>query len=155
MAGRRHLVLQHRRVRIFGGAFAYVFALPAGLAVVDVAVKSVFKPQTPPDNYIARTGAKLVLRPSEFIANAQDVAALKAFVTEQAPREKDIRIPVAIVAGDDSDTIVSTKIHSVASAKAIAGATLKILPGVGHAPHWADPQVVIDAVEDVFARSAR
>lgn len=140
---------------VLGGAFAYVVALPAGLAVLNTAVKSVFAPQTPPDNYIARTGAKLVLRPSKFIANAQDVAALKAFVTQQAPRETQVHIPVAIVAGDDSDKIVFTKIHSVASAAAIPGATLRILPGVGHAPHWANPQAIVDAVEDVFARSTR
>ena len=140
---------------LVGGAFAYVAALPAGLLVMDAAVKSVFHPQTPPDDYVARTEAKLVLRPSEFIANAQDVAALKAFVTQQAPREKDVHIPVAIVAGDDSDQIVFTKIHSVASAAAIPGATLNILPGVGHAPHWANPQAIVDAVEDVFARGQR
>lgn len=138
---------------LVGAAFASTVALPAGQAIMDAAVKAVFHPQTPPPDYVARTGAELVLRPSEFVANAQDVAGLKAFVTEQSVREKDIRVPVAIVAGDETDTIVSTKIHSVASAKAIPGATLKILPGVGHAAHWAAPDVVVAAVEEVFTRS--
>ena len=139
---------------LLGKGFASLVALPAGLAILDRVVEAVFKPQAPPPDYIARTAAKLVLRPPEFIANAQDVAALKAFVSEQAPREATVRVPVAIVAGDNSDTIVSTMIHSVASAAAIPGATLKILPGVGHAPHWAAPDVVVAAIEDVFARSA-
>lgn len=142
-------------LRLAGVAFASLVALPVGLATMDAAVASVFRPQVPPPDYIARTGAKLVLRPSEFVANARDVAALKAFVIEQAPREKDVRVPVAIVAGDDSDTIVFTRIHSVASAAAIPGATLKILLGVGHAPHWVAPEAIVEAVEDVFTRSAR
>lgn len=141
-------------LRLAGVAFASLVALPVGLATMDAAVASVFKPHVPPPDYIARTGAKLVLRPSEFVANARDVAALKAFVIEQAPREPTVRVPVAIVAGDDSDTIVFTHIHSVASAAAIPGATLKVLPGVGHAPHWVAPEAIVEAVEEVFARGA-
>lgn len=142
-------------LRLAGVAFASAVALPVGLATMDAAVASVFKPHVPPPDYIARTGAKLVLRPSEFVANARDVAALKTFVIEQAPREKNVRVPVAIVSGDDSDTIVFTRIHSVGSAAAIPGATLKILPGVGHAPHWVAPEAIVEAVADVFTRSVR
>ena len=138
---------------ILGTMFASLIALPVGLATIDAAVSTVFAPQAAPPNYVARTGAKLVLRPTEFVANARDVVGLKAFVTAQAPRETTVHVPVAIVAGDDTDTIVSSQIHSVASAKAIRGATLKILPGVGHAPHWVATQTVVDAIEDVFVRS--
>ncbi len=139
---------------VAGIAFATLVALPAGLATMRSAVAGVFRPMATPSDYIRRTGAKLVLRPAEFVANARDVTGLKAFVAMQASREKDVRVPVAIVAGDDNDTIVSTTLHALASADAIPGATLKIVPGVGHAPHWTAPQSVLDAVEDVYARSA-
>ena len=142
-------------LRPIGRMFASVVALPVGLAMLDAAVAAVFAPQAPPPDYVNRTGARLVLRPSEFVANAQDVAALKAFVRDQAPREATVRVPVAIVAGDDTDTIVSTRIHAVASARAIPGATLRILPGIGHAPHWAAPEAIVAAIEDVSSRAGR
>lgn len=135
-----------------GVGFAALVALPVGSVVLDAGIRGVFAPQTPPPDYAARTGAALVLRPSEFVANALDVAGLKAFVTAQAPREGEIARPVAIVAGD-ADAIVTTSIHSVVSAKAVPGATLRLLPGIGHAPHWAAPDAVLGAVEDVFARA--
>lgn len=139
---------------IAGFAFAAVVALPAGLATMRSAVAGVFRPMTTPPDYVRRTGAKLVLRPAEFVANARDVTGLKAFVAAQAPREKDVRIPVAIVAGDENDTIVSTTVHALASADVIPDATLKIVPGVGHSPHWTAPETVLEAIEEVYARSA-
>lgn len=139
---------------VAGFVFAAIVVLPAGLATMRSAVAGVFRPMVTPPDYVRRTGAKLVLRPGEFVANARDVTGLKAFVAAQAPRENTVRVPVAIVAGDDNDTIVSTTLHALASADAIPGATLKIVPGVGHSPHWTARQTVLDAVEDVYARSA-
>jgi pimeloyl-ACP methyl ester carboxylesterase len=85
------------------------------------------------------------------MANAQDVAGLNAFVTAQAPRMGAITAPTAIVTGD-SDDIVLTRLHSYGSLRDIPGATLKVLPGVGHSPHWADPDSVVAAVVAVADR---
>ncbi len=137
-----------------GKVFAATVVLPVGLLTIEKVVKAVFSPQEPPADYVDRTQARLVLRPAEFVANAEDVAKLADFVAVQAPREAGIKVPVAIVAGDETDKIVSTNIHSVASAKAISGATLTILPGVGHSPQWSAPDVVVTAIEDVFARAS-
>ena len=65
---------------------------------------------------------------------------------------KEIIAPTVIVTGD-ADTIVLTKIHSYGSARDIPGAQLVILPGVGHSPHWADPQAIVAAIENVAARA--
>ena len=92
-----------------------------------------------------------MLRPAEFLANAQDVVALNPFLTMQAPRLPQIRIPVGIVTGD-SDSVVLTKLHSYGSARDIPGATLSVLPGVGHSPHWSEPEAVISVIEQVQAR---
>jgi pimeloyl-ACP methyl ester carboxylesterase len=136
---------------VLGDIFARFVVPVGGSATIEAGVAGVFAPQSPPPDYVARTGAALVLRPAEYLANAEDVAGLKAFVTAQAPREPSIRQPVAIVAGD-SDRIVTTPIHSPASRDAIPGATLTILPGVGHSVHWVDPAAVVAAVADVARR---
>ena len=136
---------------VIGAIFSNTLAMPAGLALLDRMLEAIFAPQTPPADYAQKTGAERVLRPTSFAANARDVAGSFAFVTRQAPRLKDITAPTAIVTGD-ADTIVLTHIHSYGSARDIPGATLRILPGVGHSPHWANPMAVVEAVEAVAAR---
>ena len=136
-----------------GGLFTRTLALPAGQALLDNALASVFAPHPAPSGYLAQTGVELVLRPAAFRANASDVAHLYDFVARESARYGHIRIPVAIVAGS-VDTIVLTDIHSRQSAKAIPGADLTILDGVGHVPHWTHPQSIVAAVERVHARAA-
>ncbi|MBK9082169.1 MAG: alpha/beta hydrolase [Rhizobiales bacterium] len=138
---------------VIGEAFTNLVSLPAGLALLDPGVASVFTPQRPPADYREATRVRLVLRPATFRANAQDVAGLKPHIVEQARRLGEIRAPTAIVTGD-RDAIVYTHIHSYGSARDIPGATLTVLPGVGHAPHHTHPAEVVAAVEAVFARAA-
>jgi pimeloyl-ACP methyl ester carboxylesterase len=71
-----------------------------------------------------------------------------------SPHYPTIRAPTAIVSGD-SDRVVYTHIHSVGCAHDIPGATLTMLPGVGHAPHHVAPEAIVSAVLEVEARAAR
>ena len=137
---------------IIGQMFTRLLSLPVGLGSLQGGIDNVFAPQKAPVGFARETGVPLVLRPETFMANSQDVAGIHDFVTAQAPRMTGIRLPVAIVTGD-SDGVVLTRIHSYGSARDIPGATLKVLAGVGHSPHWADPAAVVDAVEEVAVRA--
>jgi pimeloyl-ACP methyl ester carboxylesterase len=142
-------------IPLIGQLIAHTFVLPIGYFTLPAAVASVFAPQTPPAGYVDRTDAIMILRPSEFIANAQDLVDLKAHVTTQAPHYGEINVPVAIIA-DDADDIVSTDIHSRALFSMLAQATLTVLPGVGHMVQYAALDRVIQAVNEVataFRRS--
>jgi hypothetical protein len=57
---------------VLGIVFAWLIAMPAGLAGFATALKNVFAPMVPPHDYVQATGALLILRPKEFTANAQD-----------------------------------------------------------------------------------
>ena len=137
---------------LIGPLFNRTITMPIGLLSIGAGVRAVFAPQEPPPDYARRIGASLVLRPDEFQANAQDVAHLKAFVEAQAQRMGAITAPTAIVSGDH-DGVVLTRIHSLGSLRDIPGATLKLLPGVGHSPQWADPASVVAAVVEVADRA--
>ena len=63
-----------------------------------------------------------------------------------------ITAPTAIVTGDH-DGVVLAHVHAYGSARDIPHATLKVLPGVGHSPHWADPDAVVASVLEVAGRS--
>ena len=135
-----------------GPVFAHTIAMPAGLVLMGKSLKNVFGPQEVPDTYVEQTGLQLVLRPQQFRANAQDVADLFDFVTQQSKRMGDIKIPTGIISGD-KDNIVYTHIHTMRSAREIPGASLKILPGIGHSPHWMRPDDIVTVVDEVATRA--
>ncbi len=136
---------------VVGTAFVNLLTLPMGLLLMPAGVAEVFNPQPAPPDFIARSGVELVLRPSEFVANAEDVSGLLSFVTEQSPHWREIGEPTAIVVGD-GDRVVSPRIHALHAAKEIPGATLMLLKSVGHSPHWADPDAVVAAIVSVSDR---
>lgn len=131
---------------VIGPLIAHTLILPSGYFMLTPGAAMVFRPQSPPPDYIARSGAAMVLRPSEFIANAQDLAVLKDFVRAQVPRYGEIKCPVAIVSGD-IDPIVYTDIHSRAIAKLLPNATLTVLPGIGHMVHDSATDDVVRAID--------
>ena len=135
---------------VIGSLFARTVALPLGFVLMDSASSGAFAPQQKPDDYVRRAAISLVLRPSEFIANACDVAGLKAFVTAQAPHYRELRMPTVIITGD-RDRTVSPVIHSRAMAAMLPHARLIVLKGMGHMPHHAASGVVIDAIDQLAA----
>jgi pimeloyl-ACP methyl ester carboxylesterase len=126
---------------VVGELLARTLVMPVGRLLLTSGVDRVFAPQSAPEDYIERAGIALLLRPTEFRANARDVTGLKAFVTAQAPHYREIAVPVTIITGD-IDKTVSPAIHSRALAVALPHARLIILPGVGHMPHHAAPDIV-------------
>ena len=134
-----------------GRLFTRTLTTPAAALVMRTAARAVFAPQAAPADYLEAARIPLVLRPSAFEANAEDVAGLYAAVTAQNHRYRDIRVPSAIVSGN-ADTIVWTDIHSRGFAREVEGTKLVILSGVGHMPHYAAPDLVVAEIEAVAAR---
>jgi pimeloyl-ACP methyl ester carboxylesterase len=137
-----------------GPLVAHTIILPLGYFMVDVGVAAVFAPEMPPPDYAARTGVRMILRPKEFIANAQDLVDLKASVTAQSPRYGEIKAPTAIIAGD-ADRVVYTDIHSRGIARMLPDASLTVLPGVGHMVEFAATDLVLRAIDEVVAKANR
>jgi pimeloyl-ACP methyl ester carboxylesterase len=137
---------------VLGPLFVRTALMPLAYPMMDSLVRAAFAPQ--PDGYPARAALLLALRPNEFLANARDVAGLKANVTLQSHRYDEIRAPAVVIAGDH-DTTVSPDIHSRALAAAMPNAKLIILPGVGHIIHHAKSELVIGEIDAIVARLAR
>jgi pimeloyl-ACP methyl ester carboxylesterase len=133
-----------------GPLFAHTVALPLGLILMDGASKGAFAPQSAPDDYARRAAISLVLRPRQFLANARDVAALKAFVAAQAPDYRNLRTPTVIITGDRDDT-VWPQTHAHAIAAVLPNGRLLVLDGLGHMPHHAASDVIVDAIDQLIA----
>jgi pimeloyl-ACP methyl ester carboxylesterase len=141
---------------VIGPLLAYTITLPLGYFLAEPGARNVFLPQIMPTNFVESTATLLLLRPRQFLANAQDLVTLKAAVAEQAPRYVNIGVPVLVITGD-ADKTVSPTIHSRPFAAALPDAKLIVLPGVGHIVQNAAPELVareIDAMIGNIARSA-
>lgn len=137
----------HLATAPFVGKLAtWLLAMPAGLLRIDRAARCVFSPNDYPPDYLSRSGTALVLRPRTFNHNAHDVANLYDHIVRTTPRYREIDRPAIIVAGDE-DYVVSTEIHSRALARAVYGAELHVLKGVGHKPDYAATDLCIAAME--------
>ena len=138
---------------VVGPLLAHTITLPLGLALMTPGVRGVFAPQQVPDDFVDQTATPLLLRPSEFMANARDLVTLKQAVIEQAPRYGEIKVPVTIVAGE-ADRTVYTDIHSRPLAKVVPQARLIVLPELGHMVQNAVPELVASEVERMVAAIA-
>jgi pimeloyl-ACP methyl ester carboxylesterase len=135
-----------------GPFIAHTLILPIGYFLLGPGVAAVFSPDTPPPGYNARTAVAMLLRPREFIANAQDLSFLKDVVRAQAPRYGEVKVPTAIIAGD-KDPVVYTDIHSRAIARQVPQATLTVLPGTGHMVHYVATDRVIETIDTIAGKS--
>ena len=135
-----------------GSLFRHLLVMPIGFAAMSKSLSGVFSPGAVPPNYVRRTRLPLMLRPRHFQANATDVVDAYENVVALSHRYNDISVPTAVLTGD-KDAIVYAHIHSEGCKRDIAGATLTVLPSVGHSPHYADPEAVIATFLDLVRRS--
>jgi pimeloyl-ACP methyl ester carboxylesterase len=138
---------------VVGTLFRWLVVPLAGLASLGGALQKTFAPNAAPPDYARRTRLALVFRPWHFRANAEDFVVLCEAARALSPRYREISTPTAIVMGSE-DTLVSADLHARACAREIPGATLALLPGIGHSPHFAAPEKVVEAILDVDRRAA-
>lgn len=134
-----------------GWFFAHTLVLPLAAAALGPGVRAPFRPQAPPQRYLQRSAAYLLLRPKVFLANARDIAGLEKFLARQVARYGELAAPTVIIAGD-SDEIVPPQHHAMALAPLLPAARLIVLPRVGHMPHHAAPDVVAEEIEALLAK---
>jgi pimeloyl-ACP methyl ester carboxylesterase len=138
---------------IFGWLYARTLALPLGAPFIGIGLGSAFLPQLPSRRYVKRTAALLLLRPATFLANARDVADLRAFQANEASRYATLAVPTVIMTGD-RDMVVAPRRHALAFAATAPRAKLVVLPGIGHMLHHVAAERVVDEIEALIASGA-
>jgi len=124
----------------------------APAATIEAAVEGVFGPDPVPEGYAANAGAELVVRPRSLRSNARQVNSLRPQIVDLAPAYATLDLPVEILHGDADETVPLT-IHSGPLSDLIPGASLTVLPGVGHMPHHARTDALIAAIGRAAARA--
>ncbi len=129
--------------RRFGRWFARAASL-VGRAFLRSGIEMAFRPDTPPPDFAERTALPLLFRSSQFLANAQDMAGLHAFLCMQAPRYGELAVPVVTIVSD-ADPVVPMA-HGEALAAQSRRVRLVRLRDHGHMlPHVA-VQPIVEAV---------
>jgi len=141
-------------IPVIGPLFARLVGIPGAALLLERGAAGVFAPKPMTPGYLERSAIRLMLRPGPFVANGEDVAATLAFVTAQAPRYRTLKVPVVAITGD-SDSVVSPTIHSTTIAREAPDGRFVLLPGVGHMPHHAAPEIVAEAVEAMVGPPSR
>lgn len=137
---------------IIGWLFSHTLVMPAGLSLMDGATKAVFAPNQRRETYVEEGAPALVLRPSAFQSNAEDVANLLDYVKRASPGYTEIQTPAIIITGD-SDPIVLANIHSIGLKRDIRNSELIWLKGVGHKPDYVATDLCIAAIEKLSGKS--
>jgi pimeloyl-ACP methyl ester carboxylesterase len=130
---------------VLGWLLARAVAPVAGPIVVRGGLGAVFAPQEAPENHAEATGVGLLFRPRSFAENAADLDPVNAELLAQQGRYGEIVDPVAILAGEDDVTVLTAR-HAERTAAMIPDARLALLPGVGHMPHHARPDLIVEHV---------
>ncbi|KQR33795.1 MAG: alpha/beta hydrolase [Agrobacterium cavarae] len=139
------------RVPVAGVFFSTLIAPPAGLIVLNGAVKGVFAPNPMPSDYVSKTKAYRALRPVAFRHNAQEVGALNGWAKDASANYRQIRAKTIIIAGD-RDGVVSTEIHSKHLARDIPGAELIVVHNLGHKSDYVARDLVVAALEKIAGK---
>ena len=96
----------------------------------------------PPDDFMAR------VIDESLILDADTWKGVFAGMASYVPAEPDIRVPTFVIGGDRDAVFSEAAQRSLA--RAIKGADIEILPGVGHTPHWEVPAQFVEKLLQVL-----
>lgn len=148
--GERNLVARLREWPLVNAVFAHTLVLPLGSQLVPTVLARVFAPAAVPAQHATRIGARLALRPASYLANAEDMHRLSAFLQRESTRYGDIGKPLLVIHGTDDD-VVPWWNHGRRLQPVVPSLEVELLQGRGHALHHTDTRAVADLIAS-FAR---
>jgi pimeloyl-ACP methyl ester carboxylesterase len=132
----------------FLGALMANTVSPLGVRLSGPAMlKAIFSPNPVPPDFDERFPRGLALRPKHIRATAGDAGLLQAAELRLPKRYGELRMAVAIVAGDGDKLVPFAQAERMHAA--VPHSSFHPAPGVGHMVHWIRPEVVLNAVEAV------
>jgi pimeloyl-ACP methyl ester carboxylesterase len=129
---------------LIGPAFTQLVPI-VGPSQVKGGITNVFSPKPAPEGYFEKSAIGLLFRPSNFVANAKDVNALRQELAGQQDRYDQIAVPTVVFSGA-LDTVISPPLHVGKLKHQIDGLELVKLGEGGHMPHHAYGDDVVATV---------
>lgn len=136
---------------VFGSVLAHTVYVPWGRRAVEAGLQHVFAPDMHPPAAYVDAYAALVLRPIQLKALADDQVHGGADMHHVIPQYADLRVPWIVINGqDDRSTPLEDawKFHRM-----VPTSELVEVPNSGHELMFTHPNLVMHAIETVFARA--
>ena len=132
-------------IPIVGDALRYTVSPILGRLLWPGWLRLVFGPAPVPRRF-KPFPAWMALRPLQLRATGEDAAVLLPAVHVMAKEYPKLRVPTAIIAGND-DRYVSARAHSLRLHGEVPGSELVLIPGAGHMVHHVAVNEVMRAIE--------
>ena len=116
-------------------------------------LRRLFAPAEVPAKFLREYPVWLSLRPLTLKASAAEAAMMPLQAARLRPREKDVAVPVVVVAGE-KDRLVMTNWQSARLARRMPDAVLKTVPGAGHMVHHTATRQVLAAIDEAAERAS-
>ena len=137
-------------IPVLGDVMAHTVSPLAGALVGPAAVKASFAPAPISDKFSSFPVA-MTLRPSQVRATAADTALMIPAAVALSRRYAELDLPAIVMAGE-GDLIAHVDKHAERLVGDLSGAELRLVPGQGHLFHYAVPEQVVAAIDDVVER---
>jgi pimeloyl-ACP methyl ester carboxylesterase len=137
-------------VPVLGAVLRHTISPALGAMLLPKLVDKIFAPDPVPAAFAAFP-AELGLRPSHIQATAGDAGLLQLAGRRLSKRYPELRLPVAIVAGDEDRLVPyeqAERLHAL-----LPQSSLCRLRGHGHMVHWVAPAEVMAAIDTVAAQA--
>ena len=133
---------------VLGDVMRYTVTAVSARLLLNRLVEAMFAPREVPGYFVPALSREMMVRPVQLRANAEDAAFMVPQAKSSSERHRELRMPVAIVAGAE-DKVIDVEAQSRRLHRELKGSTLAIVAGAGHMVHHAAPDDVVAAVDDL------
>lgn len=134
-----------------GDIMAHTVSPLSGALLGPVMIKASFAP-APISEKFADFPLALTLRPSQVRATAADTAMMVPGAIGLSRRYGELDVPIVAMAGE-GDLIAHVGKHAERLVSEVARAELRVVAGQGHLFHYAVPEQVVAAIDEVIQQS--
>jgi pimeloyl-ACP methyl ester carboxylesterase len=134
-------------IPILGDLLRYSISPLIGKMMLPMLLKGMFAPLHVPARFAKGFARGMSVRPGQIRAESQDGVAMIPVAMAMRPRYQELTMPVVIMAGT-KDRVVNER-QAIRLHADLPDSVLRLVPGVGHMVHYAVPDEVSSAIEDV------
>lgn len=134
-------------IPVLGTLLRYTISPLMGRLLWPLMQRRIFAPAVTNPVFASRYPVWVQLRPLTLLASARETAMLVFQVFRLRAKEKAVKVPVVLVAGD-KDRLLMTFWQSGRMHKRRPEVPLHLAPGAGHMVHHSAPDVVMEAIHE-------
>jgi pimeloyl-ACP methyl ester carboxylesterase len=135
---------------VIGDVMRSTISTLLGRLLVPRQVEQAFAPDPVPETFYQAVPLEMMLRPSQLRAGAAEAGLMVPAARKLCQRYRELRLPMTLVAGTE-DRFVNYQAHTFRLHQELPHSRLTPLPGLGHMPHYAEPELMAHMMDDLFA----